>query len=726
MNSLNRRGFLKIAGIAGGGLALGFGLTGCGEAAPWPNLEAGVFQPNAFIQVKPDGTVVLTVSKAEMGQGVTTGYATLVAEELGMDPLALAITHAEPHPDYGDPENKIMVTGGSSSLKGAWQPLREAAATVREMLLAAAAAAWQVSPGDCIAEGGKIRLRDGSKEAGFGDFAAAAAALPVPEAVALRPASEWRLIGKHDARVDSAEKVNGSAVFGIDVKIPGMLTAVLLRCPHQGGTLKSFDGARASTAPGVRSVIACAGGVAVIADRYWSARSAAAMVDVQWDKGPLAALDSAAIAREQARRLDEETGKVVREDGERNTVPAARQLKAEYSVPYLAHATMEPLNAVAQVTSDSAEIWTGNQAPDVLQGLVARALGLPSEKVRVHTTLLGGGFGRRCMLDFGVEAALVAKAAGAPVKLVWSREDDMQHDFYRPSALARMSADIAADGSVQGVEARAVAPSLYALMAQELGPAMLPQWMPAGVMRGAAALVRGSDSTIHEGLSELPYDLPYIRVESLEYDPGIRSGVWRSVGHSQNAFFAEAFVDEIAEAVGEDPLAFRLKRLPASSRHARVLQAAADAAGWGKVAPGRFQGIAVHESFGSVVAEVVEVSSTGGKSRIERVVCAVDCGTIVNPDVVRMQVESGVAFALSAALHGKITIREGAVEQANFDTYPLLRMSECPPIEVVLLPSEAAPSGIGEPPTPPLAPALANALFAATGQRHRNLPLNLG
>jgi len=726
MNSLNRRGFLKIAGIAGGGLALGFGLTGCGEAAPWPNLEAGVFQPNAFIQVKPDGTVVLTVSKAEMGQGVTTGYATLVAEELGMDPLALAITHAEPHPDYGDPENKIMVTGGSSSLKGAWQPLREAAATVREMLLAAAAAAWQVSPGDCIAEGGKIRLRDGSKEAGFGDFAAAAAALPVPEAVALRPASEWRLIGKHDARVDSAEKVNGSAVFGIDVKIPGMLTAVLLRCPHQGGTLKSFDGARASTAPGVRSVIACAGGVAVIADRYWSARSAAAMVDVQWDKGPLAALDSAAIAREQARRLDEETGKVVREDGERNTVPAARQLKAEYSVPYLAHATMEPLNAVAQVTSDSAEIWTGNQAPDVLQGLVARALGLPSEKVRVHTTLLGGGFGRRCMLDFGVEAALVAKAAGAPVKLVWSREDDMQHDFYRPSALARMSADIAADGSVQGVEARAVAPSLYALMAQELGPAMLPQWMPAGVMRGAAALVRGSDSTIHEGLSELPYDLPYVRVESLEYDPGIRSGVWRSVGHSQNAFFAEAFIDEVAQAVGEDPLAFRLKRLPASSRHARVLQAAADTAGWGKAAPGRFQGIAVHESFGSVVAEIVEVSSTGGKSRIERIVCAVECGTVVNPDVVRMQVESGVVFALSAALHGKITIREGAVEQANFDTYPVLRMNECPSIEVVLLPSEAAPSGIGEPPTPPLAPALANALFAATGERQRSLPLSLG
>ncbi len=725
MSTLGRRGFLKIAGVAGGGLVLGFGLTGCGETPPWPNLAPGTFQPNAFLQVKPDGTVVLAIGKAEMGQGVSTGFATLVAEELGIDPLSLFITYAEPHPDYGDPENKIMVTGGSSSLRGAWTPLREAAATVREMLLSAAAASWQVATADCVAEGGKIRLRDGSREAGFGDFVAAASALAVPESVSLRPAAEWTRIGKHVTRVDARAKVDGSAVFGIDVKLPGMLTAVLLRCPHQGGSLKRFDGARAVAAPGVRSVLACAGGVAVIADRYWSARNAAALVEIEWDKGPLAALDSDGIAREQARRLDEESGKVVREDGKPSTVPAARQIAAEYSVPYLAHATMEPLNAVASVTAEGAEIWTGNQAPDVLQGLIARALGLPTAKVRVHTTLLGGGFGRRCMLDFGVEAVLVAQAANAPVKLVWSREDDMQHDFYRPAALARLRADIGADGQLQGIDTKVVAPSLYALMATEIGPAMLPSWMPSGVMRAAASLVRSRDSTIHEGLSGLPYDLPYNRVESLEYDPGIRAGVWRSVGHSQNAFFAEAFVDEIAHELGEEPLAFRLKRLPSTSRHARTLQAVADAAGWGKAAPGRFQGIAVHESFGTVVAEVVEVSMADGKPRIERIVCAVDCGTVVNPDVVRMQVESGVAFALSAALHGKITIREGAVEQSNFDSYPVLRMNECPPMEVVLMSSDAPPSGIGEPPTPPLAPALANALFAATGQRQRSLPLSL-
>ena len=725
MNTVNRRGFLKIAGIAGGGLALGFGLSGCGDTPPWPNREAGVFQPNAFLQVRPDGTVVLAIGKAEMGQGVATGYATLVAEELGIDPLALAITYAEPHPDYGDPENKIMVTGGSSSLKGAWQPLRDAAATVREMLIAAAAAEWQANAADCVAADGKVRLRDGSREAGFGELAGAASSLPVPESVTLRPAAEWTRIGKHDARVDSRAKVDGSATFGIDVKIPGMLTAVLLRCPHQGGSVKRFDGARASTAPGVKAVIACAGGVAVIADRYWNARSAAALVEVEWEKGPLAALDSAAIAREQTRQLDEETGKVVREDGTPGTTPPARQVTAEYSVPYLAHATMEPLNAVAVVTADSAELWTGNQAPDVLQGLVARVLSLPREKVRIHTTLLGGGFGRRVMLDFAIEAALVAKAAGAPVKLVWSREDDMQHDFYRPSAMARLSADIGADGQLQAVQSRVVAPSLYALMATEIGPSMLPQWMPGGVLRAAAALVRPRDPSIHEGLKDLPYDVPYVRAEALEYDPGIRAGVWRSVGHSQNAFFAESFVDEIAHATGEDPLAFRLKRLPSTSRHARTLQAAADAAGWGKAAAGRFQGVAVHESFGSVVAEIVEISRTDGNTRIERVVCAVDCGTVVNPDVVRMQVESGVVFALSAALHGEITIREGAVEQTNFDTYPVLRMNECPQIEVVLMSSEAPPSGIGEPPTPPLAPALANALFAATGERQRTLPLAL-
>jgi CO/xanthine dehydrogenase Mo-binding subunit len=726
VNRLDRRGFLKVAGVAGGGLVLGFGLSGCGEKAPWPNLESGVLQPNAFIQVRADGAVVLTLSKIEMGQGAATGFATLVAEELGMDPLAIEFGFAEPHKDYGDPEFQLMITGGSSSLKGAWQPLREAAATVREMLLQAAAASWNVAPGECLAEGGRIRLRDGSRDAGFGEFAVAAQALPVPASVTLKPASEWTRIGKHDARVDARAKVDGSARFAIDVQLPGMLTAVLLRCPHQGGSLQGFDAARAVVAPGVRQIVACAGGVAVIADGYWSARSAAQLVEVQWDKGPLASLDSAGIAREQSRRLDHETGKVVREEGKRSATAPARQLKAEYHVPYLAHATMEPMNAVASITGDRAEIWAGNQAPDVLQGLVARVLGIPPANVTVHTTYLGGGFGRRLMVDFCLEAVLVAQAAGAPVKLIWSREDDTQHDYYRPSALARMTADIGPDGALLSVEGRLVAPSIYALMMKDVAPAMMPQWMPAGIMKPVAALVRGNDPTLDEGVSGLPYEVPYLRVEALEYDPGIRVGVWRSVGHSQNAFFAESFIDELAHDLGEDPVAFRLKRLAAGSRHARVLQAAADAASWGKAGPGRVQGVALHESFNSVVAEVVELSVTDGKARIERVVCAVDCGTVVNPDVVRMQVESGVVFALSAALHGEITVREGAVQQDNFDSYPLLRMNECPVIEVVLLSSDAAPTGIGEPPTPPLAPALGNALFAATGARQRKLPLSLG
>jgi CO/xanthine dehydrogenase Mo-binding subunit len=361
----------------------------------------------------------------------------------------------------------------------------------------------------------------------------------------------------------------------------------------------------------------------------------------------------------------------------------------------------------------------------VLQGLLARALSLPKEQVRVHSTLLGGGFGRRVMLDFVVEAALVSRAAGAPVKLVWSREDDMRHDWYRPAALARGKVEIGADGQILDWEHRVVAPSIMALMMASLAPAVLPQWVPDGVTTPIKALLRRDDDTMYEGIAELPYAVPHLRVEALHYDPGVPVGVWRSVGHSQNAFFAESFVDEVAHALGEDPLEFRLKRLPADSRHVKVLQAAAAAAGWGKAPAGRFQGIAVHESFHTVVAEVVELSLADGKPRIERVICAVDCGIAVNPDVVRSQVESAVVFALSAALHGAITIRDGAVEQGNFDDYPVLRIDECPVIETVIVASEAPPSGIGEPPTPPLAPALANALFAATGDRQRTLPLKL-
>jgi isoquinoline 1-oxidoreductase beta subunit len=732
MNAVNRRSFLRLVTLTGGGLALGLALPGCLTGPkPWPNAQDGSFQPNAFLQLRPDGRIVLAVHKSEMGQGVSTGFATLVAEELEVDPLSIEIVFAEPHPDYKDPEFSMMITGGSASLKSSWMPLREAAATMRQMLVQAAATGWGVAVTDCVVEDGAVRLRDGTKRASYAELAEPAAKLPLPATPApLKSANDWRLIGKFDTRVDAREKVDGSALFALDVQLPGMLTAVLLRCPHFGGSLKRFDGAKATASPGVRQVFACADGVAVVADGYWNARQGAALVEVEWDKGPQAGLDSAAIAERQAKILDEGGGRVLRESGTRAKTAVARTVEAEYRVPFLAHATMEPMNAVAQVQGDSAEIWAGNQAPDVLQGLVARALGIPAANVKVNTTLLGGGFGRRAMLDFAVEAALIAQAAGAatdaaPVKLVWSREDDMHHDWYRPTALARSRAEIDAEGNILSWEQGVTAASIMAQMMPVLGISMLPQWVPEGVMTPVAALIGSRDDAIGEGVAELPYELPYIRVEAQHSDTGVPVGVWRSVGHSQNGFFAESFVDEVAHAVGEDPLAFRMQRLPKDSRHARVLARVAEAAGWGKPAAGRFQGLALHESFDSVVGEVVEVSLTNGRARIERVVCAIDCGIAVNPDVVRMQAESAIVYALSAALHGKITINDGAVVQSNFDDYPVLRMNECPAIEVHILPSEASPTGIGEPPTPPLAPALANALFAATGRRQRELPLAL-
>jgi CO/xanthine dehydrogenase Mo-binding subunit len=727
MNALTRRGFLRVVGVAGGGLALGIGLAGCGgEPPPWPQAENPVFRPNAFLQIREDGQIVLAIPKAEMGQGMSTGLATLVAEELEVDPLALVLRFAEPHPDYADPENRIMITGGSASVRVLWEPLRHAAACMRLMLVQAAAASWGVSVADCVAADGRIALKDGSRSEAYGGLAAAAAKLSLPAEVPLKPRAEWRRIGRHDARVDARAKIDGSAQFALDVQLPGLLTAVLLRSPRFGGSLLRFDATRAVQVPGVKQVLACAGGAAVIAEGYWAARSAAELVEVEWEPGPLAGLDSDAIAAQQARLLDAGAGRAVREEGEAPAVAPARTVQAEYRVPYLAHATMEPLNAVASVQGERCEVWAGNQAPDVLQGMVARALGIPAANVTIHSTYLGGGFGRRAMLDFAVEAALVAQVAGAPVKLVWSREDDMRHDYYRPAALSRQSAEIGADGSLLAWRHELVAPSIYAVMMDALAPAMLPAWLPGGALRPLAPLVRRVDDTLTEGAADLPYRVPYLRVGVRHHDPGVPVGVWRSVGHSQNAFFAECFADEIAHALGEDPLAFRLSRLAEDSRHARVLKAVAEAAGWGKAAAGRVQGLAVHESFGTVVAEVVELERSDGKPRIARVVCAVDCGTVINPDVVRMQVESAVVFALSAALHGRISIRDGAVEQGNFDDFPVLRIDECPPIETVLLDSEAPPSGIGEPPTPPLAPALANALFALTGERQRTLPLAFG
>jgi isoquinoline 1-oxidoreductase beta subunit len=724
VSGMNRRSFLRNVSVAGAGVMLAIALDGCSRSTPaWPNRRDGALQPNAFLQLLPDGRVLFLVPKTEMGQGAMTGLATLIAEELGVDPLALQCELAEPHPDYVDPEYLSMLTGGSNSLRGNFDRLRSAGATLREMLRAAAATQWQLPLADCVAADGAVRSSDGTRRAGYGELAATAATLPVPPDVALKPRAAWQLIGRHDARVDAPSKVDGSAGFGIDVSVPGMLTAVLVRCPHFGGKLLSCDAAQALASAGVQRVLEFETAVAVVADGYWQARRGAERLQLEWVKGPLAGLDSAAITAAQRERL-RERGHVVRDEGEApDPERIARTLTAEYRVPYLAHAAMEPLAAVASVADGRAEIWAGTQGPDVLQAMVARRLGIAREAVRVHPQLVGGAFGRRTYMDFVLEAVDVATAIGKPVKLVWSREDDMRHDRYRPAALAAMRADFDAEGALLAWEARIVSPSVLAGMVPLIAPLLLPEAVPASIARPIEPFAARHDPMNTEGASGIPYYLPRVRIESLLHDPGIPVGVWRSVGNSQNAFFSESFVDEVAHALGEDPLKFRLTRLPIDARERKVLELVAEKAAWGMAPPGVYQGVAVLDCFQSAVAEIVEVELVNAVPRVRRVLCAVDCGTIVNPDVVRMQLESAVVLALTAALYGEITIADGAVEQGSLDDYPLLRIDQCPPIETYFVPSDAPPTGIGEPGVPPLAPALANAIFAATGQRVRELPL---
>ncbi len=724
MSGLGRREFLRNVSAAGAGLVLAVTLAGCSRSvAPWPNRREGALQPNAFLQVLPDGTVTLSLPKAELGQGTMTGFATLVAEELGIDPLALKCEFAEPHPDYVDPEYRSMLTGGSNSLRGNFERLRLAGATLREMLRAAAARQWQVPIADCVLDNGEVQRLGTSQRAGFGELASVAATLELPGAVEPTPRERWRLIGHHDARVDAPEKIDGSARYGIDVSVPGMLNAVLVRCPHFGGSLRSCDPAEALAFPGVRHVLEFETAVAVVADGYWQARQGAERLVLEWDKGALAGLDSESITAAQSERL-RESGHVVRDEGE---VPApervARTLRVQYRVPYLAHAAMEPLAAVAIVADGHAEVWAGNQGPDVLQALVARRLGIARSAVRVHSMLTGGAFGRRTYMDFALEAVDVAAALGKPVKVLWSREDDTRHDRYRPAAMAEMRADFDQEGGLLAWEARIVSPSVLADMVPVLAPLLLPEVMPAAVARPLAPFAARRDPMNTEGASGIPYHLPRVRVESLLHDPGVPVGVWRSVGNSQNAFFSESFADEVAHVLGEDPLQFRLTRLSIDAPERHVLELVAQKAPWGMALPGVFQGVAVLNCFHTTVAQIVEVELHEGVPRVRRVLCAVECGTVVNPDVVRMQLEGGIVYALSAALHGEITIRDGAVEQGNFDDYPVLRIDECPVIETYFVPSEAPPTGIGELGVPPLAPALANAIFAATGKRVRELPI---
>lgn len=694
---LGRRDFLKLAAGGGAGLWLAVHLPGRAEAA---EAAGAALQPDAWLRVAPSGEVTVFLGKSEMGQGTFTGMAVLLAEELEADWARVQVVQADADAArFGN-----MITGGSRSVRGLFDPLRRTGAAAREMLIAAAARRWKVAPASCRAEQGAVVHPPTGRRLGYGALASAASREPVPKDPPLKAPKDWRLIGTRVPRLDTPDKVRGRTRFGLDVRVPGMRFAVVARPPVVGGRVAGFDAAAALAVPGVRKVAVVPSGVAVVADSTWAALKGREALGATFEPGPNGAFDSAALARRLAEAAPEPPA---RSEGklEEALAGAAQRLEATYELPLLAHATMEPMNCTAHVRAGEAELWAPTQAPTWAQADVAKALGLPVEKVRVHVTFLGGGFGRRALPDFAVEAAEVSRAAGGPVQVVWSREDDVRHDFYRPAGRNELRAGLDAAGRLVAWHHRVRSPSI------------------GKQLFGAAARGGGAPDVL-EGAIGFPYQAGAVQVDAAMPEVGIRLGWWRSVYASQNAFPEECFIDELAAAAGKDPLAFRLEHLPAGHRLRGALELAAARAGWGTPpAPGRGRGLACHSSFGAHVAEVAEVSFESGRLRVHRVVAAVDLGVALNPDSVEHQVQGSIAYGLSAVLRGEITLQKGAVVQGNFDDQEPLRIDEMPLVEVHLVPSAEAPGGIGEPALPPLAPAVANALHALTGRRVRRLPI---
>lgn len=753
-----RRRFILGILAAGSALVVGWGLmpprqrlTG---SQPLP-VKPGQSAFNGWLKIDADGSVVVQTPKSEMGQGVHTALAMVLADELDADWATVRVEHPPLDAIYNNqatlvdglpfhPDNKgvvkqlsqwltaktmrefgLQMTGGSSSLKDLWLPMREAGASARAMLVAAAATQWGVKPEDCVVKAGVVNHPSG-KTAGFGALAAAAAQQPLPKAVALKKPEQFSFIGRPMPRLEAADKGNGRAAFGLDVLLPGMLYATVKMCPTLGGTVEGFDAAAAQALPGVKKVLQVAGhhggtaGVAVIADSPWHALKALAEVKVRWNEtAGASAVTSPAALDQLAAVLDREDGLAYFKHGSVDDTfrTAARTVKAEYRAPWLAHTPLEPINCTVQVKDGQATVWAPTQVPGLARRAAALALGLPSEAVTVHVQFLGGGFGRRLDVDFVGQAAEIAQAMpGVPVQTFWSRAEDTQHDFYRPACVSRWEAAVDGQGRLAGVR--------NVSAGQAIVPAVLARLF--GVYGGPL------DKTASEGAFDQPYEWPSARIAHANVELPVPVGFWRSVGHSHQAFFKESFVDECAAALGQDAVAFRLGLLKHHPRHAAVLKLAAEKAGWGTpLAPApdgakKARGVALHQSFGSIVAQVVEASVAADKTiRVHRVVAAVDCGTPVNPNHIEQQMDSAVVYGLSAALYGEITLNQGRVQQSNFHNYGALRIDACPVIETHIVPSAEHPEGMGEPGTPPVAPALASALFALTGQRLRALPLKL-
>jgi isoquinoline 1-oxidoreductase beta subunit len=703
-HSIDRRSFLKTTATGAAGLLIGFYFHGDVESLA-ASAEAPIVL-NAWIHVGTNDLVTVLIDKSEMGQSILTGLAMIAADELDCDWTKVRTEFAPADKVYFNPRFGAQGTGGSSGTPTSWDPLRKASATARAMLLEAAAQKWGVDPSQCRAENSTILHTSTKRTLTYGSLAEAAARLPIPQNVPLKVPSQYHLIGKPLKRLDTPEKVNGSAQYGIDVRLPGMLYAVVARCPVFGGKVASFDGSKAKAVPGVKDVIQISNGVAVVADNTWTAMQGRRALEVQWDEGPNANLTSASISKLLADAAAH-PGAVARREGDVDAglASAATKFEVDYEVPFLAHATMEPMNCTAHVRADRCEVWAPTQAQTSSQSTAARITGLEANSVFIHTTFLGGGFGRRFEADFIGEAVEVSKAMSAPVKVTWSREDDMQHDYYRMVAHARCTAGLDAEGWPVVWSSRVSSPSLLA----RFGP-----------------LKDNFDHRSVESLDSVPYAIPNILVDFQLVNTAIPVGFWRSVGASQNGFFLESFIDEMATAGKKDPYELRRRLLAKSPRHLAVLETAAENAGWSKPLPAdRFRGIALVSSYDGYVAHVVEISVNRQERtlKVHRMVCALDCGRIVNPSSIDAQARSSIVYGLTAALHSAITIDRGRVRQTNFNDYKMLRFDEMPEVEVHIIPSEVPPTGAGEFVLPPVAPALCNAIFAATGRRVRQLPI---
>jgi isoquinoline 1-oxidoreductase beta subunit len=707
---INRRDFCKTGILLGGGLVLGVYLPE--SKAEQLSQNSGLFAPNAFIRISSDDSVTIIVHKSEMGQGVYTSLPMLIAEDLEADWTKIRIEPAQVDPAYNHTlYGPIMVTGGSTSVRSEWERLRKAGAAARIMLVEAAAATWNVASETCLADNGYIIHRGSKRRLSFGQLAEKAAQEEVPQDVVLKEPKDFKVLGTAKKRLDTPDKTTGKAIFGIDVKVPNMLTAVVARPPVFGGKVKNLDDSKAKKIPGVQAIIQIDRGIAVVADSFWKANRGREALKIIWDDGPLASLDSR-IQLQDYKKMAANPGLVAVQRGDVGSAlqSAEKKVEAEYYVPYLAHAPMEPLNCVADVRSDSCEIWVGSQMQTTDRDAAAAITGLAQEKVRLHTTLLGGGFGRRAVPDshFVLEAVQVSMAIKAPVKVIWTREDDIHGGYYRPAAYNALQAGLGKDGLPLAMKCTVVGQSIA-----------------KGTPFEAGMIKEGVDDTSVEGLNDSPYHIPNYLVDYHMAPAGVPVLWWRSVGHSYTAFVKEGFIDELAHAAGQDPYDYRRKLLAKHPRLLAVLDLAAQKAVWGKpTAKGAALGIAVHESFGSYIAQVAEVSvNKYGGVKVHKVVCAIDCGHIVNPDTIEAQMESAIVYGLSAALYGQITFKNGRVEQSNFHDYEMLRMEEMPLVEVHIVKSQERPGGVGEPGVPPIAPAVANGFYAASGIRMRNLPL---